>query len=70
MKDTIVSILTDRPSIGIAAGFLGGMSAVLSLFQIITVVAGVLGAVFGMGAAFFTLLIKYREWKRGEKKNK
>ena len=62
MKEYITNLLSDRPSIGIIASAAGLGASILSWLQVITVVFGVLGAVFGAAAGLYTFLIKRKEW--------
>lgn len=67
MRQFITALLSDKPYIGVLAGMTSLLSAILAWLQVITVVFGFLGAVFGAAAGFYTFLIKRKEWKNGKK---
>lgn len=70
MKDFIASLLSDKPHIGILASMTGLFTAILSSLHIITIVFGLLGAIFGAAAGFYTFLIKKKEWRDASHKHK
>lgn len=63
MREFITNLLSDKPHIGIIAAMTGATSALLSWLHVITIVFGLLGAIFGAAAGLYTFLIKRREWK-------
>jgi len=68
MKEYIISLLSNKPYIGIAASFSGTGASILGACKVISIVAGALGAIIGCTVGVITLLIKIREWRQGRRK--
>lgn len=63
VHEYLISVTHRHPTLGILAGFSGLGASVLSVLKIISIVAGSLGAIFGLIAAFYTMLNQYRIFK-------
>ena len=61
------TFIESRPHLGILASAGGALSALLSHLGLINQCLGFGAALFGFAAGFFTVMIKWREWRRGRK---
>lgn len=53
-----------KPYVGIFASFAGFTASVLAFLHAISIILGVLGAVFAVGAGYYTWRIKREHWNR------
>jgi len=60
----MVTLLHDKPHLGMLLSAAGAVSGLLTWLQIITTILGFAGALFGAIAGFITLLIKWREYRK------
>lgn len=60
------AIIQARPFVGFLSILGGVTSTVLTLIHVLTPILGFAGALFGAVAGYFTLVIKYREYKHSK----
>jgi hypothetical protein len=58
------SWLETRPSIGIVASLSGFTASLLAILQQISIILGLVGAIFGLLAGYYTWRVKREHWIR------
>jgi hypothetical protein len=61
----LLDLISDKPHIGFASAGGGAIAGLLTWLHVVTPLLGGIAALFGAIAGFFTMVVKYREWKKG-----